>query len=514
MVGPDPEDPVHGIRYGPGAFPRKWAKPTQAEVNYFSGWDSWFNTVPIKRIDEERRVITLEHGGYQWDFTPFFLKDYPQGAGKHFYVENLLEELDQPGEWCYDAEEGTVYFWPPSGTIEEDDEIVVPVLEGLVKLEGVSWVNIQGFNFTETANGDNMHPQNAEGTGAMCARVGWKYCGDALRLEDCQWCRVEGNRFDQVGGNAIYLFRASNRNTVQQNEIGYAGTNGICIDGMSKRQPLFNQVLDNHIHHTGVFNRYTAGVFLATSDGNLVAHNLIEEVPHHAINLAVNAEGRNVVEYNRIRHTCKVIRDTGAINSWMEIGPPEKQRCGHVIRHNFVSDTHHGSRGLYLDNFSSNCLVYGNIFARVEGCAVFVHGGKNNNIENNIVVDSGTVSFGMGLKGWDYWDILRTSGFTRGNHVSRNVFFNTDRWGLGISNLDDLAVGYSDHNVYFGGPEDQEQGGWNEWRQKGFDPNSVAADPLFVDLSKDDYRLKPESPALELGFRPIEAARIGLRRQS
>ena len=35
------------------------------------------------------------------------------------------------------------------------------------------------------------------------------------------------------------------------------------------------------------------------------------------------------------------------------------------------------------------------------------------------------------------------------------------------------------------------------------------ADPLFVDPSKDDYRLKPESPAMKLGFKPIPVQKIG-----
>ncbi len=27
---------------------------------------------------------------------------------QEFYIENLLEELDQPGEWCLDSEEGDI----------------------------------------------------------------------------------------------------------------------------------------------------------------------------------------------------------------------------------------------------------------------------------------------------------------------------------------------------------------------------------------------------------------------
>ena len=37
----------------------------------------------------------------------------------------------------------------------------------------------------------------------------------------------------------------------------------------------------------------------------------------------------------------------------------------------------------------------------------------------------------------------------------------------------------------------------------------LVADPLFVYAAPNDYRLKPQSPALKLGFRPIPADKIG-----
>jgi hypothetical protein len=50
---------------------------------------------------------------------------------------------------------------------------------------------------------------------------------------------------------------------------------------------------------------------------------------------------------------------------------------------------------------------------------------------------------------------------------------------------------------------------WNQWRQHGKDGHSLLADPKFVDPAKHDYRLKPDSPALKLGFRPIPFEKIG-----
>jgi hypothetical protein len=50
---------------------------------------------------------------------------------------------------------------------------------------------------------------------------------------------------------------------------------------------------------------------------------------------------------------------------------------------------------------------------------------------------------------------------------------------------------------------------WASWQAMGFDKHSLVADPQFVDAGKDDYRLKPTSPAWRLGFKPIPVEKIG-----
>ncbi|MDY0170831.1 MAG: right-handed parallel beta-helix repeat-containing protein [Thermoguttaceae bacterium] len=50
---------------------------------------------------------------------------------------------------------------------------------------------------------------------------------------------------------------------------------------------------------------------------------------------------------------------------------------------------------------------------------------------------------------------------------------------------------------------------WEAWQQAGGDVHSMVADPLFVDAANGDFRLKPQSPALEQGFQPIPFEKIG-----
>jgi hypothetical protein len=48
-------------------------------------------------------------------------------------------------------------------------------------------------------------------------------------------------------------------------------------------------------------------------------------------------------------------------------------------------------------------------------------------------------------------------------------------------------------------PKFREFTDFSEWRQTtGFDRHSLVADPLFVNMDADEFRLRPESPAHSL----------------
>ena len=248
------------------------------------------------------------------------------------------------------------------------------------------------------------------------------YCGDAVHLQDAKHCRVENNTFAAVGGNAVVLQGHNFHNVIQGNEIADAGHCGVVLMGTRDRHgslaqhPLYNEITDNHIHHCGCFDKAAPGVFCGLSDGNVIGHNLIEQVPHHAINLGNHGYGRNIVEYNDIRHACQESFDNAAVNCWMEDDQVERgeERCGHVFRYNRIADTPGDCTfGIYLDNFTSNCFVYGNIILRSGTSGIRVNGGKNNLIENNIVVGS---KDGIGF--WPatvFWTNMK--GFMTGNRL-------------------------------------------------------------------------------------------------
>jgi hypothetical protein len=79
----------------------------------------------------------------------------------------------------------------------------------------------------------------------------------------------------------------------------------------------------------------------------------------------------------------------------------------------------------------------------------------------------------------------------------------------GVWKNGDWKVG---RNVYWStaGPPKFADMDFQTWQTKGNDIGSIVADPRFVDASSDDFRLKPDSPALKLGFQRIDLSKTGL----
>jgi parallel beta-helix repeat protein len=378
-----------------------------------------------------------------------------------------------------------------------------------------------------------------QGIGANFSQQGWTYAGEALHLRGTRSCLVEECRLDQVGGNGIYLERGNVRSAVRRCEVAHAGANGIVLAGDRPFHPLFCEVTDNDVHHAGALINLVAGISLGTSDACVVAHNSLHDLPHHAVQLGANGLGRNYVEYNEIRRVCLAIHDTGAINSWMDVPSPwvevHGERSGHVIRHNLIVDVpgcrvEDGkivedltTRGIYLDDYTSNCLVVGNVVVRA-GMGLQYHSGKHNTVENNLFIDTRIAFWACDFPPLRAGN-AHTKGAFRANRHARNIFTTTreDAFLYWMHAWTDEVFERIDGNVTWAPrakdfrvqweahPAGLERSTYAEWQAMGFDRGSVVADPRVVGPAGGDYRLAEDSPAWALGWERIPLERIGIR---
>ena len=73
-----------------------------------------------------------------------------------------------------------------------------------------------------------------------------------------------------------------------------------------------------------------------------------------------------------------------------------------------------------------------------------------------------------------------------------------------------------DGNLYFNPTKTRDEvkwagSTWPEWQKRGKDRHSQYADPLFANPDQGNFTLRPESPALALGFQPIDLSQVGPR---
>ncbi len=499
------------IRYTPGAFPRQWKQPTEVEVVIFP-WHGWSNpTVPIASIDRQQRVITLSR-----DVSPI-------REGNRFYVQNAFEELDAPGEWCLDRQTETVYFRPPDGK-SPDGAVVVPALEHVVELAG----DFDSGKYVEYVEFSHL--------GLECSE------SHAVLLEAARHCALVGCTVRKAGDAGIVLGPGSSHCRIAGNDVPHPGGHAIAMhyDVVSPQACTDCVITNNYAHHCGEIKvcsfGWGSGICIS-GHRNTVSHNLVHDTAYSAICF----DGYDhMIEYNHVHHANLECHDGDGIYGWVNT----KGGSGRsVVRHNRVHDvvgfsmvrpgewrSPYHSLGIRADDYLSHTTIYGNLVYRVPFGCVCLHGGWDNSVENNILVDGALGQVRLpnmrrdkpSLSGLTGKDAPGEGEWTMSGHVVRRNI-------LGYSSPDSAAyhcpVGWEDRilaeanqNLIWcqsGAPRVNivgwpEEGSWERWLAGGRDTESLVDDPLFVDPAHDDYRLRPDSPALKLGFEPLPVEQMGL----
>jgi hypothetical protein len=151
--------------------------------------------------------------------------------------------------------------------------------------------------------------------------------------------------------------------------------------------------------------------------GQRASHNLIHDCPRFGL---VWGGNDHVFEFNEIRHCNLETADCGAIYSWQV----DWSKRGTEIRYNYLHDivgfgqeggkwvSPHMNWGVYLDDGTCGVHVYGNVIARTILGGVHYHGGRDNVVENNILIDGRDSQ-------------VQYSGYVKGGHP---VPMMTDTW--------------------------------------------------------------------------------------
>jgi len=308
------------------------------------------STLPVAAVDARARTIALKERSHYG-----LKKDHP------FYVLNLLEEIDRPGEWYVDTAAGLLYVWP-----ERHPWFSEWVLsrwdKPFIEARGVREVVFQGIIF----------------------EYGQQH---ALVLDGCVNATVAGCEIRRMGGTALTALRCANLK-IYGNLLHTLGHTGMHVSGGNRKNLASGRIVieNNEVRDFGRRSRTYNPALLLEGCGGRVAHNWF----HHAPSSAMRIEGNDhLIEYNQVDHVVAESDDQGGIDMW---GNPSYR--GVVIRYNRWQDIGGGDvpcgqAGIRFDDAISGMVVYGNWFERCSNGnfgGVQIHGGQFNIVDNNVFV--------------------------------------------------------------------------------------------------------------------------------
>lgn len=457
----------------------------------------------IEALNETARAVKIK-GRARYPFVEF-------EPDQRFFIENYRAALDVPGEWFL-ARDGSLFYMPLPGEDMTRMEFVAPVAEKFLVVQG-DWANSKLVRHLTFRGLSFLHAQQLYGANGHHDGQAASGVGAVIELDGAAHVAVENCDVAHIGSYGIWFRKGCSDCSVLHCHLHDLGAGGVRIGDIT--MPRSDSELTHHItvddsiiHGGGRMFPSACGVFLAHAADCAVMHNDIGDLYYTGISAGWvwgyhhSPSKRNRFDFNHIHHLgFGYLSDMGGFYG---LGRSEGTTVSHNYIHH-VASYRYGGWGLYTDEGSTGVMMEGNLVHDTSESTFHQHYGKWNLIANNI--------FAFGKKA----QIQRSRPEKHASFAyERNIIF-YDQGELLHGSWYNWEPGTLEmrQNVYWkadGSPPkflDTDLAGWQ--KKTGRDEGSIVADPLFVEPAKRDFRLKPNSPALKLGFKPFDPSQAGVR---
>ena len=510
----------------------------------FFVFGSWYTTIHhVDRLDVDNNTV--------WFTNP---SGRPFGwyeKNLRYYVENIAEGLDQPGEWYLDRKTGVLSYYPLPGETLETAVIVAPVVrQTLVQLEGVpgkdrylEHVHLKNLRFRHT---DAYLPKDL-----YDGRQGATVQEAGIVADGARDCVLQNCEVANMGEHGIWFRDDCHRNVIRKCHVHDLGGGGIYIGekwrwgndcpgwpGYRNYEdiPHFTEhnVVDNCFVHDGCYVfAGSIGIWIGQAAHTTVTHNDVCDMSYSGISVGWDWSGNkstahhNLIERNHIHHLGHGRMNDMAGIYTLGVSP------GTTLRHNLIHDVRAYQSpvayclgaGVYLDQSSAEITVEKNVCYNISNAGFFLHHGAKNRVLNNVLADVEA----KGRIGWGMYYTARGTHADTGNTASKNIVYGPSARFAKATRAEKPRTGAAeeafvtiDNNLYWStgndapmfstSPTDAPKDilDFSGWQKLGYDIDGSVADPLFVDAAAHDYRLSADSPARSLGIDSIDVEDAGL----
>ena len=435
--------------------------------------------------------------------------------GHKYFLENVFEALNEPGEWYLDKKEGKLYYIPFEGEKADSLTLWGSELETMVSINGVDGVKFEDVTFR--GNGFNL---TLNGTGREFTQAAYD-ATPCIKVENAKNIDFIHCEFRDIAACTIFMGVNVQNSSVKYCYFENLGAHAVFIKG--ENLPIENKTVtrdiaieNNHIYKFGRTFYNAVGVLVIHANSVSVSHNEIHDGYYTAVSVGWVWGFAYSVTYNN-KICDNLIYDIG--QGWLSdmggiytLGIQKGTEISGNVIHNVAADPlegGYGGWGIYLDEGSSNILVKNNLVFDCGNQSFHQHYGEHNVITNNIFALSKTsqviVTRNEG----------RTEMFLEGNIIV------SDKQGI-YSRVEEGKF-VDSRNLYWdytllSSVVSLENDEWSveelipvkAMEVKGYMNEAVYMDPLFRDAENFDFTLPVESEACEkIGFTPFDYSTAG-----
>ena len=305
-----------GVTIDPKNLPNSpYADPSDAQFFVWrpARWANWM--FEIGEYDSTTNNFTFGYGGFQGARG--------EEVGGDFFIENVFEELDHPGEYFYDKHNGLLYVYnnASSGTPPPTENVVLPNLKILVDHKGTQWdpvrkVQHKGIKYIATSY-TYMDPHGVPSGGDWALdRIG------AIFLQGTEEVSFDGCTFDRLDGNGVFISGYNRNVTIMNSDFSFIGGNAIAswgftnetegdnhpqagIDGTDGNHPRFTKVIGSTAREIGLYEKQSSFYVQAKTAQTLLKGNVFFNGPRAGINANDGFGGGDEITENLVFSTCK-----------------------------------------------------------------------------------------------------------------------------------------------------------------------------------------------------------------
>ena len=374
------------IPFKPGDI-KNWKEMDDNRIVLLLRWRTAWNS--IARMDGKKQVAYLRYPESGPDGSNNGLLVVPP----RYYIENIKELLDFPGEYFFDKKQKTISYIPMNGLDDPNQmNIAVPRVVNLVKVVGnegkpVRNLRFYGLRFEGAKENFRNYPHYYDPTPG-CIAFTWDYASDCefanseLRAcggvgmtigVGCVNTRIIGNRFDGL----------------EEGAIGVSGT-GDLANGRLIQITRETMISKNIFSECGLSGGITLGIG-GTIHTTISRNYFTKSGRPYTIDaggggLEGNINGDCVIEYNHFDDVQNDADDAGVIVvNGMTFNSHVRNNLIHKVHRGFFSD----NVAFWFDNMSSNWNVNNNIYYDLEQgsmktCGTYL---VDNNYSGNFLIE-------------------------------------------------------------------------------------------------------------------------------